>query len=71
MLHLQFTVLGFLILSVDSQYMEEHDVPKALPEQFVLDLYTKYKEAVEDGLGENLYFFFILLAYCKSIQAKN
>lgn len=54
MLHFQYTVLGFLILIVKSQYTEEDNLPKVLPEEFVLDLYEKYKEAVEEGRGENL-----------------
>lgn len=57
MLHFQYTVLGFLILFVESQCTEEDNVPKVLPEEFVLDLYEKYKEAFEDGHGENLYVF--------------
>lgn len=55
MLHFQYTVLGFLILIVDSQCTEDDDVAKDLPEEFVLDLYKKYKEAVEEGHGENFY----------------
>lgn len=55
MLHFQYTVLGFFILIVDGQYTDEDDVPKALPDEVVLDLYKKYKEAVDDGHGENLY----------------
>lgn len=57
MLHFQYAVLGFLILFVECQYTKEDDI-HVLPEELVLDLYEKYKEAVEEGHGENLYVIF-------------
>lgn len=41
----------------------EDEVPKSLPEEFILDLYEKYKEAVEEGDdGENSYFLIDVIA---------
>lgn len=71
MLHFQYAVLGFLILVVESQHTEADDVPKALPEEFVLDLYENYKEAVGDAHGENLYVLLKSLVLYKSILVKS